>query len=79
MIKIDNSTQVKIEKIYDRLVEDIGDKFILYSHLNTGEITFVSKGFEAIFGIAKKDIIGKTWHKEINWLPECLDLTKEMV
>lgn len=56
---------------YQRLVEDIGDKFVIYSHKAlTAEITYVSNGIDKIFGISREDVIGKFWDRIINWFPD---------
>ena len=56
---------------YQRLVEDIGDQFVIYSHRAvTGEVTYVSGGIQKMFGLAKDDVIGKSWDGIIKWLPE---------
>lgn len=56
---------------YRRLVEDIGDKFVIYSHKAlTGEVTYVSSGMEKLFGLSKDRTIGKSWDSIINWYPE---------
>ena len=56
---------------YQRLVEDIGDQFVIYSHRAvTGEVTYVSGGIQKMFGLTKDDVIGKSWDGIIKWLPE---------
>lgn len=56
---------------YQRLVEDIGDQFVIYSHRAvTGEVTYVSSGIQKMFGLTKDEVIGKSWDGIINWLPE---------
>ncbi len=56
---------------YQRLVEDIGDQFVIYSHrATTGEVTYVSGGMHKVFGLTKEETMGKSWDSIINWLPE---------
>ncbi|HQV88779.1 MAG TPA: PAS domain S-box protein [Nitrosomonas sp.] len=56
---------------YRRLVEKIGDQFVIYSHKAlTGEVTYVSDGMDKVFGLSKEATIGKSWDGIINWLPE---------
>lgn len=56
---------------YQRLVEDIGDKFVIYSHKAlTGEVTYVSGGMDKVFGLSKDKTIGQSWDSIINWFPE---------
>jgi len=65
---------------YLNLVENIGDKFVIYSHLaQEGCITYVSDSFEDVFGLKKDDIIGKSWGEKINWLPEDIEATEAIV
>lgn len=56
---------------FQRLVDDIGDDFVIFSHTGlTGIITYVSGGFEAVFGISKDKLMGRSWAEIIDWLPE---------
>ncbi|NEQ98148.1 MAG: PAS domain S-box protein [Cyanothece sp. SIO2G6] len=56
---------------FQRLVDDIGDDFVIFSHIgNTGVLSYVSEGFEAVFGFDKEKIIGQPWSEAIDWLPE---------
>jgi PAS domain S-box-containing protein len=54
---------------FQRLVDDIGDKFLIFSHTNT-IFSYLSGGFESIFGIPPEAILGKSWLTEIDWFPE---------
>lgn len=59
------------KKKYQQLVEDIGDKFVIYSHkAHTGVLTYVTGGMEKIFGLNNTEVIGKSWDNLINWLPD---------
>lgn len=59
---------------YQRLVEDIGDKFVIYSHKAlTGELTYISSGVGKVFGITKEEAIGGFWDRIINWYPDSLE------
>lgn len=69
-IQAERSLRESQEK-YQRLVEDIGEQFVIYSHRAvTGEVTYVSGGVEKMFGLTKDDVIGKSWDGIIRWLPE---------
>ncbi|MBS0423544.1 MAG: PAS domain S-box protein [Proteobacteria bacterium] len=58
---------------YQRLVEDIGDKFVIYSYKAlTGEIVYVSGGIDKVFGISREEAIGKFWNQIVNWYPDSL-------
>ena len=55
---------VDLQKSHDEfkhLVNDLGDKFIVFSHIAiTGELTYVSDGIKAITGLEKEEVIGKS-------------------
>lgn len=56
---------------FQRLVDDIGNDFVIFSHIGaTGMLSYVSGGFEAVFGVDREEIIGKPWTETIPWLPE---------
>lgn len=54
---------------YQHLVDDIGDKFIIFSHTN-GVLTYVSDGTQSFFNLAKDEMIGRYWGEKVNFLPE---------
>lgn len=59
------------QKKYQQLVEDIGEKFVIYSHKAlTGEVTYVSSSMDKVFGLSRDQTIGKSWDTIINWCPE---------
>jgi PAS domain S-box-containing protein len=55
------------ENRYERLVEGLGDEFMIYSHGLDGIITYVSPGSKAIFGFSKEEMVGSEWTGIINW------------
>ena len=64
---------------FQRLVEDLGDNFIIYSHGLDGILTYASPGIESIFGISRKETIGRDWTKLIEWEPRDLELAGENI
>ena len=65
---------------FQRLVEDIGDKFVIFSHTpREGILTYVSGGVEAIVGKSKDEVLGKSWVESINWLPGCVEIAQQNV
>lgn len=57
---------------FQRLVDDIGDKFVVFSHTGPrdhGRVTYVSDGVHSVFGIRKEDILDQSWSTAIDWLP----------
>lgn len=62
-----------IEK-YQSLVEDIGDKLVVYSHEPySGKLLYISSGFDSIFGFSREKALNRPWQDIINWLPEATD------
>jgi PAS domain S-box-containing protein len=60
---------------YQRLLDDIGENFIIFSRTSDREggiLTYVSEGTETVFGVDKQDTIGKPWASIVQWLPESL-------
>ncbi|MCI5145195.1 MAG: PAS domain-containing sensor histidine kinase [Candidatus Electrothrix sp. AR3] len=61
---------------YQRLVDEIGEKFVIFSQkAETTEFTYVSDGVASVFGCSKEELTdGSSWATKINWQPESLDL-----
>ncbi|MEB3289523.1 MAG: PAS domain-containing protein [Leptolyngbya sp.] len=60
---------------FQRLVNDIGDKFVVFSHTRT-TITYVSDGLRPVFGILPEAVLGQSWADAIHWLPDTLALAQ---
>ncbi len=59
---------------YQRLIDNIGEKFIIYSHSGIdGIMTYVSEGVYHIFGRSKQQVEGKPWAELADWLPEDME------
>ena len=69
----------KVNKQYQRLLEDLGDNFLIYSHSLDGTLTYASPGIESIFGIPKEEAIGSDWGKIIKWDSRDLELAGENI
>jgi PAS domain S-box-containing protein len=52
---------------YQKLVEEIGQKFVIFSHNPGGEMIFASEGISSVFGISRDEVIGKNWVDLITW------------
>jgi PAS domain S-box-containing protein len=62
---------------FQRLVDDIGDKFVIFSHTGmTGLMTYISSGLYAVFGLREEDVIGKYWIDVVNWIPESIEIAQ---
>jgi PAS domain S-box-containing protein len=63
---------------YQRLVDDIGEKFVVFSQKpDAEEWTYASDGAHSVFGCPKEELTdGALWTDKINWLPESLDLAR---
>uniref|UniRef100_UPI0040568A12 ATP-binding protein n=1 Tax=Candidatus Electronema sp. TaxID=2698783 RepID=UPI0040568A12 len=60
---------------YQRLVDDIGEKFVVFSQKpGREEWTYASDGAVSVFGCAKEALTGGlSWAQQIKWLPESLE------
>jgi PAS domain S-box-containing protein len=60
---------------YQRLVDDIGDKFVVFSQRpDVEQWTYASDGVQTVFGCAKEEVTGgRSWSDAIAWLAESLD------
>jgi len=67
------------KKQYQRLVEDLGDNFLIYSHKLDGTLTYAGPGMKSIFGISIEDAIGSDWSKIIKWESRDLELAGENI
>ena len=64
-------------KKYQRLVDDVGENFAIYSHSGHDEkITYVSSSAEKIFGRSIKEVIGEPFSKVVQWNQTDLQLAK---
>ncbi len=54
---------------YQRLVEEIGDKFVIFSHDTKGRILYASDGASAVFGHSKEQVLDMNWEDIASWLP----------
>ncbi len=64
---------------YQRLLEDLGSKFLIYSHTLEGEYLFASQGFKSIFDLDQDQLKGRNWADSIDWLPESIEKANQTV
>lgn len=58
---------------YRRLVEDIGDDYLLFSYqAGSGLLNYVSTSIQTIFGISREAVLGQPWMNAVNWLPDAV-------
>jgi PAS domain S-box-containing protein len=64
---------------FQRLVEDIGGNFVVFSHsgLEEGILTYVSTGTKNVFGLEPQSVIGQSWSTIVNWSPASLALGQQ--
>jgi len=71
---------IKSENKFKNFIEEIGRKFVVYSHrIDTKEITYVSKASKEIFGIDSADLIGKNWLEAIKWSEGMDDIVTQLI
>ena len=67
----------KSHDAFQRLVDELGDKFIVFSYIvATEEVTYASDGVMPILGLTKEEVIGKPWKTLIDCFPEDLEVIK---
>ncbi|MGE4506492.1 MAG: PAS domain S-box protein, partial [Desulfovibrionaceae bacterium] len=66
--KAENALRESRQK-YQKLVEEIGGKFVIFSHAPAGELFFVSEGVESVFGLPREEYLGRNWEEVVGWLP----------
>jgi PAS domain S-box-containing protein len=59
----------KSRERYQRLVEDLAGRFVIFSHRPDGEILFIGESASSVFGIAREDMVGLRWQEVIDWEP----------
>ncbi|MGA1133244.1 MAG: PAS domain S-box protein [Prochlorotrichaceae cyanobacterium] len=65
---------------FQRLVEEIGDKFIIFSLSPLdGILSYVSAGAENILGMPRESILGTSWAESINWLPGFVEIAQRHI
>ncbi len=65
---------------FQRLVEDIGEQFMVFSHTGADSIiTYVSEGIQTVFGRTREEVIGIAWPDLAPWLPEAVALGQAAV
>lgn len=57
------------EQRFLRLVNDIGDQFLIFSFEPTGGLLHVSDGIATVMGCHREDVIGRKWIDKFDWLP----------
>ncbi|MCP5143049.1 MAG: response regulator [Chromatiales bacterium] len=62
---------------FQRLVEGIGERFVIFSHGTDGQLTFVSKGVESVFGVSQAELLGANWGDAVAWSPGTLERVAE--
>jgi PAS domain S-box-containing protein len=75
-IEISDRKQAEIEleqsrNQFQRLVEDIGDKFVIFSYRgDDGVLTYASGGLGTVFGLTHAETIGFCWEQVVAWHPD---------
>jgi PAS domain S-box-containing protein len=53
------------ERKYRHLVEDLGEDYVIYTHLPNGELTYVSPSVREVLGFSAAELIGHNWRELI--------------
>jgi PAS domain S-box-containing protein len=68
-----------VQARYQRLVDDMGEEFLVFSFTPNNILTYVSKSMDAIFGQPKEKMQGQSWTAGIKWLRQDLEETSQML
>ncbi|MFC1749307.1 response regulator [Pseudomonadota bacterium] len=55
---------------FQRLVDDIGSDFVIFSHKLSGGLIYVSDGIRPMFGVPKDVALGQPWSSLVDWVEE---------
>jgi PAS domain S-box-containing protein len=64
---------------YQRLIDDIGLNYVIFSFRADGVIEYLSNGFSHVFGSPSQQIIGQTWQTAIKWETDSLALGLDVI
>jgi PAS domain S-box-containing protein len=53
------------EHKYRRLIEELGEDYVIYTHLPNGELTYVSPSVQRLLGYRVEDLVGRNWREVI--------------
>ncbi len=59
---------------YERLIDELGDNFLIFSHDAEGILLFISEGVSSVFGVSKEDVIGRKWQEQFDWMPGSVEI-----
>ncbi len=54
---------------FQSLVEELGGRFVVFSHKPDGEILFIREGTSTVFGLDREEVQGQRWQDVIDWVP----------
>ncbi len=73
-------TLAKSQLQYQQLMEDLGQRVIVYSHdFESGQFTYINPGVQSILGMRCGTILGRCWSKVLNWEPESLETAQQQL
>ncbi len=64
---------------YERLIDELGAKFLIFSHDINGVLKFASEGVSTVFGVSKEEVIGELWQEKFDWMPGSVERAAEYV
>jgi len=76
--RMENTLRSSQEK-YQKLVDEIGDQFVIFSHSVDGKLLYASDGFISVFGLDRDETIGQDWLSLINWKPGEFDRISRLI
>jgi diguanylate cyclase (GGDEF)-like protein/PAS domain S-box-containing protein len=69
----------KTKDAFARLIDDIGDRYTIFSYNEDGVLTYVSKGVTFITGKNAQEVLGKKWADIFLWSEDSLKIAYENI
>ena len=60
-----NVKLLESEYKYRRLIEELGEDYVIYTHLPNGELTYVSPSVQRLLGYRVDELVGRNWREVI--------------
>ena len=78
LVRIESELRESRQK-FERLIENLSPKFVIFSHDAEGKILFISDGIKTVFGVDRDYAIGRNLTEIHNWLPGEVDIARRHI
>ena len=70
---------VESQQRFKRLVEELGDSIMVYSHNLDNRLTYASPGIASVFGWDPEDVINQDWRDVIKFTPQSFSIVQDAI